>query len=491
MRRISSNPKTSSLGAPAPPEAEGAKTHSSDKPLAPLAGSARQEPPARSRAAGPLNSIMELRLRGQRKAESVSKLSQSSPMAVGMSRRGSGYSTSEGSHFSRSGSDSSDGAFSLESQVSGGRHSSTPQGDRLRKAAVRAIANMVAQSSHLRLSKIETIISKTFVLDRHIKAIGLISKKFNIAVSIRESGASTLRCLALGAAAKGHDILEKTLKDSSVRSAYGDRAEEIMARVKAAKIDGYVGHWAPDGHGLIGIYVGPEARDESQRPGLAAHLKTTADGKDYYPIDIDDLEGSLKTLKGTADWPSIPFTGDYDLHDLLNLGSTRGPVTQGSGEEEKILTSVNAGVCAVDDESRPPHLKHKNVVQHGPQYNFVAHMAAEERVHLLPGAVAKPSFPLAMCDRGDWSVISNLEELKAFYNERKLNLKASWVNSDDYFENQSDGFVVSRRSSIESQVPLEAIDLGSDDADWNTDSDVEGDNSAQDSERQAKGENSV
>ena len=339
---------------------------------------------------------------------------------------------------SRRRSDSSDGSNPLGSHVVRRQRSSGPQGTRLREAAAQMIKNMVETSKHLELSGVEQAVSKTFVLDRHIKAIGLMAEKFKFAVSIRESGSSTLRCLALGAAAKGHDILEKTIKQGSIQQAYPDNASEVMADITAAQIDGYVGHWDLQAGGLIGIYVGPEARDEARAPGLAACLRTTADGKDYYPIDIRHLGDCLQALKRADDWASIPFTGDYDLHDLLNLGRMPGPVTQGTEEEWKLLASINAGVAAVDQDSRPYESTHKNVVRHGPQYNFVAHMAAEEGVSLLPGAVAKPSFPLAMCDRGRWSIIQNLDELGSFYKEHKLKLKTSWAGSEDYFESHPD-----------------------------------------------------
>lgn len=455
MRRIASSGKPAGSPSSTPSGSESIKTLSKsaiEPTIAAVDPSAEQVAQSGPQSAIPTNSVMEVKLREQslRGLDDLNR--RPSHRALQTGRRGSDFSSSDQSSMSLSHSDSSNTPLCMASEVTRRRRSSGTQGAYLRSAAVRTIKKMAAQSMHLNLSDIEKEISKTFVLDRHLKAIGVMAQKFKFAVSIRESGASTLRCLALGAAAKGHDILEKTIKESSIQSAYPGRASEIMERLIRAQVDGYVGHWDPNSGRLLGIYVGPEAQDATNNPDLAANLKKTPDGKNYFPIDLEHLEVSLQSLKAAENWQAIPFTGDYDLHDLLRFGTHNGPVTQGSEEELKLLTNLNSAIEAIDPDSRPNDSKHKNVVQHGPQYNFVAHMNAEERVHLLVGTVAKPSFPLAMCDRGEWSIVENLSQLKAFYSDRGMNLKSSWADSDDYFESRGDGYVTSRRASTDSWI---------------------------------------
>jgi hypothetical protein len=361
--------------------------------------------------------------------------------------------------------DSSDSIASQESlctqtsQQSNASHLSTMRRGSARLATERTGTNRAAtlaekvkhlmeKDAHLELNETEAKIAKTFVLDRHMKAIGQMTKTLRCALSIRESGASTLRCLKLGAAAKGHDILEKTIKKSSVEKAYPENVDAVMKQITDAQMDGYVGHWDSDTGQLKGIYVGPEAREI---PGVAEKLKNngnTAHPNEYYPVDLSDLEGSLKELKTGPNWASIPFTGDYDLHDLLSFIGQPGPVPQGSEEERKILDAFNAVVGVVDKDTRPVESEHKNVVRHGPQHNFIAYMRTQEgETESFVGAVAMPSFPLAMCNRGEWSIINNLDELKAFYLSNKVNLKTSWLASEDYFEDKGGGMLGHKRSS--------------------------------------------
>jgi insecticidal toxin complex protein TccC len=47
------------------------------------------------------------------------------------------------------------------------------------------------------------------------------AREKNAILSFRESGTYTIDVLNKGAAAKGHNILEKTIKDKSVNAVYG------------------------------------------------------------------------------------------------------------------------------------------------------------------------------------------------------------------------------------------------------------------------------
>ena len=358
--------------------------------------------------------------------------------------RGLGASAGRGmSPARRPSSDSS--VASHASQMSHLSSSSSVYGENLRNSMVKAIAEIVAKEGFPPLSREEQEVSKSFVVDRHIQAIGMAAKKMNFAVSIRDSGESTLRCLKLGAAAKGHDILEKTIKPSSLNTAYSKNNNDVFNMIKEAKIDGYVGHWAADGH-LIGIYMGPEAEDETKNSSLASALLKTESGKSYYPVDMENLEESLVTLKSSENWGSIPFTGDYDLHDMISYSGVRAQAGQNSAEEKRILLAINASIVPVDPQMRPVDSEHKNVVRHGPQNNFVAHMLSAEGERSFPGAVAMPSFPLAMCDRGDWSIINDIAQLRQFHSNRGLRLKVTWDKPEEHFESVGGGQVSLRRS---------------------------------------------
>ncbi|AZE48349.1 Putative insecticidal toxin complex [Pseudomonas chlororaphis] len=261
-------------------------------------------------------------------------------------------------------------------------------------------------------------ISDEFVWSGHMRALEEASKKGNFAVSFRSAGKATLDALARGAAAKGHNILEKTIKKSSIEKAYGVKdAPNMLAAVRSAGIEGYVGQWVNNDTELAGIYLSGE--NEHDNP--------------IYPIDMKNLESSLASLKSNENWSKIPFTGDYDMHDLITFRGAGRPrtVLTDSKEEQDIIDMMNREVAAVDT-NRPFDVKQRNTVRHGPQVNYLSHMVASESKKVadnggVQGAVARPGeFPVAMLDRGRWTVLENIEQLDSYYSSIGARIKESW-----------------------------------------------------------------
>ncbi|WP_423760247.1 hypothetical protein [Burkholderia sp. NLJ2] len=294
----------------------------------------------------------------------------------------------------------------------------------------RAVTSRVQLDASRKQAPVEAEIARTFVRPEHLRAISAAARSGAFAVSFRASGELTLKRLAYGAPAKGHDILEKTIKPGSLQEVYGADAQRRLAQIERADIDGYVGHWANDK--LLGLYVGP-AVNERDTPALLHALKSTPSGQRYYPVDHDDLEGSLALLKNTRDpsgltgpfWKSLPYTGDYDMHDMLNMAGHRAPVASGSRDEHRIMQSLNAAIGAIDPVRKASSSSHR-LIQHGPQYNYIAHMRLNEQGAVINKAAVQASFPLAMCDRGTWSVIETPEALEAFYRQHGVVLKEKW-----------------------------------------------------------------
>ncbi|WP_175919776.1 MULTISPECIES: hypothetical protein [Burkholderia] len=295
---------------------------------------------------------------------------------------------------------------------------------------VQAVTSRAPLGTSHQLTSIEAQIARTFVRPEHLCAISAAARSGAFAVSFRASGELTLKRLASGAPAKGHDILEKTIKPSSLQETYGADAQRRLAQIERADIDGYVGHWADDK--LLGLYMGPTA-NERDTPALLHALKSTPSGQSYYPVNHDDLEGSLALLKNTPGplgtigcfWKSLPYTGDYDMHDMLNMAGHRAPVASGSRDEHRIMKTLNVAIGAIDPVRTASSGSHR-LIQHGPQYNYIAHMRVNEPGAMIHKAMAQASFPLAMCDRGTWSVIETPEELEAFYRQHGVVLKEKW-----------------------------------------------------------------
>ncbi|MBZ5788753.1 hypothetical protein K8353_01410 [Burkholderia contaminans] len=267
-------------------------------------------------------------------------------------------------------------------------------------------------------------IKKKFVWEEHIPAIEEASRKGRFAVSFRAAGAPTIAALALGAAAKGHDILEKTIKPSSIQKAYPETHAEVLSQVRSAGIEGYVGHW--ENGGLVGIYMS------------SGHGLGDAVVNGVYPINIGGLEESLQALKNRPNWQSLPFTGDYDTHDMITFRGAGRPhtVLSESPEENEIIRSLNDAVGKVDP-NRPPEDNEHNVIRHGPQVNYPSFMMNLEDLEAgnpksvkregFVGAVARPGeFPLAIVNRGKWSIVRNIEELDSFYTSVGARIKEAW-----------------------------------------------------------------
>lgn len=273
--------------------------------------------------------------------------------------------------------------------------------------------------------KVRQVVSSQFICRRHMLAIEKASVKGHFAVSFRAAGKYTLERLALGAAAKGHNILEKTIKPSSIDKCYSPEVRAAKWRmVQQTELSGYVGCWR--NNELIGIYMNSNHR----------YGDVVQDG--IYPIDMTNqerLDSSLQRLRLEIDWRKQPYTGDYDTHDMITYRGAGRPrtVLVNSEEEKKIIDAINREVSNIDP-NRPLKAIEYNVVRHGPQVNFSSYMMAHEPQSValhsgFPGAVARPGeFPLAVCDRGRWSIIDNLTELESFYTSVKAVIKESWAS---------------------------------------------------------------
>ncbi|HBC0813175.1 TPA: hypothetical protein IHN84_004778, partial [Escherichia coli] len=258
------------------------------------------------------------------------------------------------------------------------------------------------------------------------------------AVSFRAAGEYTLEAIAKGAAAKGHNILEKTIKPSSIEKVYGEMAKEKWNMLKQAGLTGYVGHW--ERNELKGIYMS------------SCHSLDNFAQYHIYPIDMRTqatLDKSIDSLRLSKNWEVQLFTGDYDTHDMITFRGAGRPrsVLVNSMEEKMIINAINMEISKIDPH-RPFNSVEYNVVRHGPQVNFSSYMLAHESQNVVDnngflGSVARPGeFPIAMCDRGTWEIICNLRELTDFYDSIGARIKETWIeNGERVFQETSNGMV--------------------------------------------------
>ncbi|MEG3134204.1 hypothetical protein SC206_11585 [Rouxiella sp. T17] len=283
-------------------------------------------------------------------------------------------------------------------------------------------------------------ISKEFVTKDHMIAMERASRIGNFAGSFRSAGGPTLDALNRGAAAKGHNILEKTIKQASVTKAYGAaESGHILLLAKEKGLIGMVGRWDKKTNKITGIYV---------------HNTTTKEDI-VFPLDLDDDVKINQYKQAVENKEIIPYTGDYDMHDIIkfNRDTKRGHVPVADGvEEEEVKNLINREVAKID-ANRPYEFIAKNVVRHGPQVNYVPHMWNHEKENVIKsggylGVVARMGeFSVAFVNRGRWEKLKSWVDLYRFYYENKTKIPEHWQQGG--LVERKNGFVATPEHAAE------------------------------------------
>ncbi|WP_284900949.1 hypothetical protein [Burkholderia sp. lyk4-R2A-23] len=317
----------------------------------------------------------------------------------------------------------------VHSAVTPNRRGSTTSIERrqsfaLSESKAQTIQTAVLARKDRELTDVETEITKTYVLPDHLRAITEAARIMNIAVSFRPAGPETLKWLKAGALPKPHDILEKTIKVQSMIDVYGDQEEgqRRFSEMQAHGIAGLIGHYGTEPRRLSGLYVDPSRLGASD-----VSLQSLDNGRTVFPLDDNKLRESLEPLFRLQGCEVALYTGDYDIHDSLNLGGRRAPHSE--GQDTSALQALNCAIGAIDRE-RPYDDQARHVVQHGSQYNYVAHMKNHERDQPINERVATSSLPVAMCDRGTWQIIDSEDQLARFYKYLGITPKSDWASAD-------------------------------------------------------------
>ena len=148
-------------------------------------------------------------------------------------------------------------------------------------------------------------------------------------------------------------------------------------------------------------------------------------------------------------------TGDYDLHDLVeNVASYHGPYVSSSNDEKTALIQLNEALMkgAGEEKNKQYNIDEFSVIQHGAQYNYIAHIFANEPRQLIVESVANYALDIALYDGKVWTIIKNTPEkgitkegmkelykkqsknLFDYYKAHCTNLKWSWDRMDDKAE---------------------------------------------------------
>ena len=148
---------------------------------------------------------------------------------------------------------------------------------------------------------------KNFLVERHSTEVRKFCNRKRVHVSFREAGKFTLERIKNGNPCKGHDILDKTIKQ---------KKGEWIYKSDEKTLKNY--------RGLVGY-----SEDENELK-LDAIWGLDEKGRNKVKYSLEELENKIIDIESL-------FTGDYDMHDLLKNNKR---VLAGTPEELSIISGL-------------------------------------------------------------------------------------------------------------------------------------------------------
>lgn len=313
--------------------------------------------------------------------------------------------------------------------------------------------------------------SEGYLLKEDAKSIEEFARGNSVMVSFRNAGSATLNQLKKGAAAKGHDILDKTIKsktlgltadagaaalNSKLLSAMGEDAGAASPPDVWSLLGGFVACWK--GNVPTGLYLSRLGYEKIQlNPNHSRQCTKICDPKGV-EHDVLLLKGSMPVIlelkKEQGDtFPRLFYTGDYDMHDLVQtIGSGRSIIPSDSPDEKRIINQMNCAIfnalktdvsesynkvrydsmaLTIDQEKRDD--QEYQMIRHGAQVSYLAHMLAEERSEAIIYTIADKTHneEIAAYSKNDgWVLLDPVTELNSWYEKNGVKLKMTWRNVD-------------------------------------------------------------
>lgn len=285
------------------------------------------------------------------------------------------------------------------------------------------------------------------------------NKSFPYIVSFRKTGKYSVLMLNSGAAAKPHDILDKTIKETSINSVekgcrqllllYG-----LVARRRAVSDARSEGGQSLSGAGnpnelkeIDALYLAPDKATgvigtcERGNDSLIKFIARATNISEERLLTVGEMseDNILRSMVDpnsdlyAGNYAGQYIAGDYDIHDLISKITQPHPVPEGSAEEIEALNHLNQ-VMMQGEWGRPKgdvFIKEpRNPIQHGSQYNYVAHMCNEEPRAKIVESVAMAALPVLMLNFRDinieWVEIETLDDLRKYYDDNFVNMKNTW-----------------------------------------------------------------
>lgn len=318
-----------------------------------------------------------------------------------------------------------------------------------------------------------------YIAPRHIKDIEKVIKLKKLVVGFRKTGEDAINWIQNyeEIEKKPHTILDKSLK-----------RKELPDHERYAALIPYRGKDFINGTPL-GLYLSSAGRDYFKKnPSFGIEVienKVDKDKTTYFISSVtkervreieekqDERERNIVFSNLLAKLESFDIkdiakyfiTGDYDIHDLIfcNRIVPSSNLDDCNESPEKLVLNWLSSACMkgydfVLQNHNPEWLKKfnhdgKSPIQHGCQYNYIAHMMNNEKGKALVLKVAGFDDDVAFYDGVKWKIVKNdnnptkqSKDLQRIYNDRGIKLKWTWEDKDsakeflseagiDYIEN--------------------------------------------------------
>lgn len=265
------------------------------------------------------------------------------------------------------------------------------------------------------------LVKGAYILPEDYDAITHCTEHNNFGVSFRLNKPEALNMLSLGAGTKPHDIPDKSFS----RKIFMDNGLEFPRQLN--NFLGLVPKWKmniKEDFPILGLFLTTRGMHHSAISSFGTGIEEVSDKVRYLKLDSYEKMNELwQVLTQCPNWQQYFITGDYDMHDLVSYTSQRGPIPSESPDETRAINALNQALGETDFQYRK--------IQHGPQYNYIAHMKSQEPGKPISIKVADIDLPVAFCARGQWTILETRKDLEDFYSGESIHLKWTWMDSEE------------------------------------------------------------
>ncbi|OJJ17617.1 hypothetical protein BKI52_27535 [marine bacterium AO1-C] len=277
-----------------------------------------------------------------------------------------------------------------------------------------ALEKYVATDMKLSPSDNATIEQQGYVLQEHASIIRETCQKRNIAVSFRNSGQYTLQRMREGNPCKGHDILDKTIKESPFKKLLGpEKGQEQFEKYQQ----------------LSGLVANGLGKTSAPTELWGFDSKTGQNKK----IPINTAGGGA-ALEDPSLLKEI-YTGDYDLHDFLKDGQRSLDTSEIEIFNQRLLNADPQRKKNVEKtSSRGRTLESPySPVRHGAQTSFVSFLLGEEGSKEIKMPEEETILPFENAvlniddtgivffnEKGQAYILDSFEKIYHYYSKKKL-----------------------------------------------------------------------